>query len=44
MIGIQMVERIEYLHENGIIHGDIKPNNFIVGKGKLRHKIYLADF
>lgn len=44
MIALQLIDRIEYLHRNEVIHGDIKPSNFIVGKGKLKHKIYLTDF
>jgi casein kinase 1 len=27
-----------------VLHGDIKPSNFLVGRGKLKHKIYLTDF
>ena len=45
MVGLQMLERIEFIHENGFIHGDIKPSNFLMGfSGKLRHKVYLVDF
>lgn len=44
LVGLQMLERIEYLHSNGVLHGDVKPSNFLVGRGKLRHKIYLTDF
>ena len=40
-----MLERIQFIHENGFIHGDIKPSNFIMGlSGKLKHKVYLVDF
>ncbi|MCL4116824.1 UNVERIFIED_CONTAM: hypothetical protein GTU68_014476, partial [Idotea baltica] len=45
MLGLQMLERIEYLHSCGYLHGDIKPSNFIIGKtGKLKHKVYMVDF
>ena len=44
LVGLQILERIEYLHKCGLLHGDIKPSNFLVGKGKIKHKIYLADF
>ena len=45
MVGLQMLERIEFLHTNGFLHGDIKPSNFLIGlSGKMKHKIYLVDF
>ena len=45
MVALQMLERIEYLHTNGFLHGDIKPSNFLIGKtGKLKHKLYMVDF
>ena len=44
MVGLQILDRIEYLHRCDVLHGDIKPSNFLVGKAKMRHKIYLTDF
>ena len=32
-IGYQMVEIIEYVHNKHIVHRDIKPDNFVMGKG-----------
>lgn len=45
MVGLQMLERIEFIHENGFLHGDIKPSNFLIGStNKMKHKVYLVDF
>jgi serine/threonine protein kinase len=39
-IGIQMIKRIELLHNKYLIHRDIKPANFMIKD----NKIYLIDF
>ncbi len=50
-IGIEMIERLETLHKNSILHRDIKPNNFIWGNYSRKKKskknfnnIFLIDF
>jgi len=43
-IGYQMIERIEYIHSQGYIHRDIKPGNFVIGKGEKNKIIYIIDF
>lgn len=42
-IGIQLVERIKAIHARGIIHRDIKPQNFLTGNTK-NEFIYTVDF
>jgi casein kinase 1 len=44
MIGYQMIERIEFIHSKGFIHRDIKPDNFVVGRGKKANKVCIIDF
>ena len=42
-ISIQCLDRIEHIHSKGYIHGDIKPENFLIGKNDPRI-IYIIDF
>jgi serine/threonine protein kinase len=44
MIGIQLLKRLEDVHMRGVIHGDLKPSNILIGRHEENHKIYLMDF
>ena len=40
MVWQEMLEAVDYIHENRVVHGDLKPANFVFVKGHLK----LIDF
>ena len=43
-LGYQMIEIMEEIHNKNIIHRDIKPDNFVMGRGDKSKYLYLLDF
>ena len=44
MLGYQMVNILQYIHDRHIIHRDIKPDNFVMGTKEDNAKLYILDF
>lgn len=44
LLAEQMLNRIEFIHNENYIHRDIKPDNFLMGLGKQGNIVYLIDF
>ncbi|CAI4228616.1 unnamed protein product [Auanema sp. JU1783] len=43
-LGMQMIARVEHLHNRGFVHRDLKPENFLMGLGSNENTCYLIDF
>ena len=44
MLGYQMVNILQYIHDKHIIHRDIKPDNFVMGAKEKNDRLFLLDF
>lgn len=44
MLADQMIQRIEYVHSKNFIHRDIKPHNFLMGRGRAETMVFIIDF
>lgn len=43
-VGMQLIERLRWMHSRNFVHRDMKPENILIGQGKKATQVYLIDF
>ncbi|KAG1904189.1 putative serine/threonine-protein kinase vrk [Suillus fuscotomentosus] len=43
-LGDQLLSCLKYVHSHNYIHGEIKPQNIVLGLGNTRHTTFIIDF
>ena len=43
MLADQVITRIQVIHDAHFLHRDIKPDNFLMGRGKKSDRLYMID-
>ena len=43
-VGLQIIFILKSIHEKGLAHRDIKPDNFLLGNNESKKQIYIIDF
>eukprot|EP01029_Cantina_marsupialis_P003428 TRINITY_DN132828_c0_g1_i1.p1 TRINITY_DN132828_c0_g1~~TRINITY_DN132828_c0_g1_i1.p1 ORF type:complete len:998 (+),score=262.00 TRINITY_DN132828_c0_g1_i1:152-3145(+) len=44
LLGIQLVERLAALHDQGVVYRDIKPENILIGRRRKCDVVHIVDF
>ena len=44
LLAYQMINILKFIHDNHIIHRDIKPDNFVMGINEKNQNLYILDF
>ena len=44
LIGTEMLNIFNFIHSKGYLHRDLKPDNYMFGKGKKSNRLYMIDF